>query len=181
VGGWVQGLACSCKTVGGLGGAGAGAGKLWLARLLRRAVAGGRCVAFARGPRSCCLNICLPLPLLSAPCSLLTSLSSPSHPLQEITPEKAIEILKRISDEDCKALGLDPQYSRPDWMILTVLPVPPPPVRPSVQMDSSARWVAGGGWGGNGQAPGASWEWAAGGGQGGGVWAWVFERSVAAV
>ncbi|KAL4452229.1 hypothetical protein ABPG75_007891 [Micractinium tetrahymenae] len=57
----------------------------------------------------------------------------------EITPEKALEILKRISDEDCRALGFDPQYSRPDFMILSVLPVPPPPVRPSVQMDSSAR------------------------------------------
>jgi DNA-directed RNA polymerase II subunit RPB1 len=62
--------------------------------------------------------------------------------LQEITPEKALEILKRISDEDCRTLGLDPRFSRPDWMILTVLPVPPPPVRPSVQMDSSARWAA---------------------------------------
>ncbi|EFN55020.1 hypothetical protein CHLNCDRAFT_134851 [Chlorella variabilis] len=60
---------------------------------------------------------------------------------QEITPEKALEILKRISDDDCRALGFDPRYSRPDWMVLTVLPVPPPPVRPSVQMDASARWA----------------------------------------
>lgn len=58
---------------------------------------------------------------------------------QEITAEKALEILKRISDEDCEVLGFDPRYSRPDWMVLTVLPVPPPPVRPSVMMDSSAR------------------------------------------
>ena len=64
------------------------------------------------------------------------------HP-QEITPEKALEILKRISDDDCRALGFDPRYSRPDWMILQVLPVPPPPVRPSVQMDSSSRWATG--------------------------------------
>ena len=58
---------------------------------------------------------------------------------QEITAEKAHEILKRISDEDCEALGFDIRYSRPDWMVLTVLPVPPPPVRPSVMMDASAR------------------------------------------
>ncbi|KAK9843436.1 hypothetical protein WJX81_002541 [Elliptochloris bilobata] len=58
---------------------------------------------------------------------------------QEITAEKAHEILKRMSDEDCRALGFDPAYARPDWMVLTVLPVPPPPVRPSVLMDSSAR------------------------------------------
>lgn len=58
---------------------------------------------------------------------------------QEITAEKAHEILKRISDEDCKALGFDPRHARPDWLIMTVFPVPPPPVRPSVMMDSSAR------------------------------------------
>ena len=61
--------------------------------------------------------------------------------MQEITAEKALEILKRISDEDCEALGFDVQNARPDWMILTVLPVPPPPVRPGVMMDASARSV----------------------------------------
>ncbi|BDA48126.1 probable DNA-directed RNA polymerase II subunit RPB1 [Coccomyxa sp. Obi] len=58
---------------------------------------------------------------------------------QEMTAEKVHEIFKRISDEDCTALGFNPKYARPDWMILTVFPVPPPPVRPSVMMDSSAR------------------------------------------
>ena len=56
-----------------------------------------------------------------------------------VTPDKARNILKRISDEDCKALGMDPRYSRPEWMILTVLPIPPLAVRPSVQADSSTR------------------------------------------
>lgn len=36
-------------------------------------------------------------------------------------------------------LGLNPKYARPDWMILQVLPIPPPPVRPSVMMDTSSR------------------------------------------
>jgi DNA-directed RNA polymerase II subunit RPB1 len=58
---------------------------------------------------------------------------------QEVTAEKALEILRRISDEDCEALGFSPQFSRPDWMVLTALPVPPPPVRPSVAVDSAAR------------------------------------------
>lgn len=58
---------------------------------------------------------------------------------QELTAERALEILRRVSDEDCAALGFDTRYTRPDWMILQALPVPPPPVRPSVQMDSSAR------------------------------------------
>lgn len=50
-----------------------------------------------------------------------------------------LNVLKRISDEDCMLLGLNPKYARPDWMILQVLPIPPPPVRPSVMMDTSAR------------------------------------------
>lgn len=52
---------------------------------------------------------------------------------------KVLGVLKRISDEDCQLLGLNPKYARPDWMILQVLPIPPPPVRPSVMMDTSSR------------------------------------------
>lgn len=52
---------------------------------------------------------------------------------------QVLSILKRITDEDCQLLGLNPKYARPDWMILQVLPIPPPPVRPSVMMDTSSR------------------------------------------
>lgn len=52
---------------------------------------------------------------------------------------QVLSVLKRISDEDCLLLGLNPKYARPDWMILQVLPIPPPPVRPSVMMDTSSR------------------------------------------
>lgn len=56
-----------------------------------------------------------------------------------LSAERVHEIFKRISDEDCKVLGFNPQYTRPDWMIITVLPVPPLPVRPSIVMHGSAR------------------------------------------
>nr|AOE43181.1 RNA polymerase II largest subunit/RNA polymerase II core subunit [Cavenderia deminutiva] len=36
-------------------------------------------------------------------------------------------------------MGLNPEWARPDWMVLTVLPVPPPPVRPSIMMDTASR------------------------------------------
>lgn len=52
---------------------------------------------------------------------------------------QVLSVLKRISDEDCQLLGLDPKFARPDWMILQVLPIPPPPMRPSVMMDTSRR------------------------------------------
>ncbi|XP_037788401.1 DNA-directed RNA polymerase II subunit RPB1-like [Penaeus monodon] len=58
---------------------------------------------------------------------------------QTLSAERVYEIFKHISDEDCYLLGMDPRYARPDWMILTVLPVPPLPVRPAVVMYGSAR------------------------------------------
>jgi len=58
---------------------------------------------------------------------------------QIITPQVCSNILKRISAEDCDFLGFSNKYSRPEWMILTVLPVPPPSVRPSVRQDNNQR------------------------------------------
>ncbi|XP_019455346.1 PREDICTED: DNA-directed RNA polymerase II subunit 1-like isoform X3 [Lupinus angustifolius] len=66
-------------------------------------------------------------------------LPEPVERKQTLSAERVLSVLKRISDEDCQLLGLDPKYARPDWMILQVLPIPPPPVRPSVMMDTSSR------------------------------------------
>ena len=57
----------------------------------------------------------------------------------KITPEIALKILRRISDEDVTFMGFSPVWSRPDWMICEVLAVPPPAVRPSVKHDSQQR------------------------------------------
>lgn len=56
-----------------------------------------------------------------------------------LSPERVHEIFKRISDEEDHILGMDPKFSRPEWMIVTVLPVPPLAVRPAVVMQGSAR------------------------------------------
>ncbi|CAA6666729.1 unnamed protein product [Spirodela intermedia] len=66
-------------------------------------------------------------------------LPEPVERKQVLSAERVLSVLKRISDEDCLLLGLNPKYARPDWMILQVLPIPPPPVRPSVMMDTSSR------------------------------------------
>ncbi|KAI0158202.1 DNA-directed RNA polymerase II subunit RPB1 [Xylariaceae sp. FL1272] len=56
-----------------------------------------------------------------------------------ITPEQALNILKNISDEDLRDMGLNKDYARPEWMIITVVAVPPPPVRPSISMDGTGQ------------------------------------------
>jgi len=45
-------------------------------------------------------------------------------------------ILKNVTDEDAMLMGYDPRYSRPDWMIWTVMPIPPPTMRPTIKMDN---------------------------------------------
>ncbi|KAI5711738.1 hypothetical protein M8J75_002812 [Diaphorina citri] len=56
-----------------------------------------------------------------------------------LTGERVLEILKHITDEESIILGMDPKFARPDWMLVTVLPVPPLSVRPAVVMHGSAR------------------------------------------
>lgn len=54
-------------------------------------------------------------------------------------PEMILRAFQRITDEDCKRIGFDPKYARPEWMVCTVLAVPPLTVRPSVVMDDHQR------------------------------------------
>ena len=56
-----------------------------------------------------------------------------------LTAERVFEIFKRITDEECEIIGMDPRWCRPDWLVVTVLPVPPLPVRPAVVMNGNAR------------------------------------------
>jgi len=57
----------------------------------------------------------------------------------KLTPEIILKNFKRISDEDVNFMGFSPIWSRPDWFICQVLPVPPPAVRPSVKHDAQQR------------------------------------------
>lgn len=51
---------------------------------------------------------------------------------QTISAEKTATIFKRMSDRDVEAMGLSKDFSRPEWLVLSLLPIPPPQVRPSV-------------------------------------------------
>lgn len=57
----------------------------------------------------------------------------------KLSAERVLSIFKAISDDTCRLLGMDPRQSRPDWMIITVLPVAPMCVRPSVLVFGTAR------------------------------------------
>ncbi len=59
--------------------------------------------------------------------------------LIKLTPLEVRERLERIPDEDLEILGLDPKEARPEWMVLRVLPVVPPSVRPSITLESGDR------------------------------------------
>ncbi|CAF4361552.1 unnamed protein product [Rotaria sp. Silwood2] len=50
----------------------------------------------------------------------------------KLSAARVLEIFQKISDPICEILGMNPQQTRPDWMILTVLPVPPMCVHPSI-------------------------------------------------
>ncbi|KAM3078211.1 DNA-directed RNA polymerase II core subunit rpo21 [Clarireedia jacksonii] len=62
---------------------------------------------------------------------------------RQITPEMALQVFRSISTEEIRDLGLNADYARPEWMIITVLPVPPPPVRPSISMDGTGQGMRG--------------------------------------
>ncbi|MFB0551014.1 MAG: DNA-directed RNA polymerase subunit A' [Nitrososphaeria archaeon] len=56
-----------------------------------------------------------------------------------LSPNVVRARLERILDEDLVLLDVDPVESRPEWMVLQVLPVPPVYVRPSITLESGFR------------------------------------------
>ena len=55
----------------------------------------------------------------------------------EINPEDIRQRLEKISDEDIESLKI--KGGRPEWLILTILPVPPVTVRPSITLETGER------------------------------------------
>ncbi len=58
---------------------------------------------------------------------------------QPLDVEYVLRLFRQITDEDVDFMGLSRHWCRPDWMICTVLPIPPPQVRPSVIQDNNQR------------------------------------------
>ena len=58
---------------------------------------------------------------------------------QVLEVEYVLRLFRRITDEDVDFMGLNRFWCRPDWMICSVMPIPPPQVRPSVIQDNNQR------------------------------------------
>ncbi len=67
--------------------------------------------------------------------AVLANTNSP----QVFTPLVCKRIFERIKDEDVEFLGFSSKFSRPEWMVISSLAIPPPSVRPSVKMGDNQR------------------------------------------
>src|SRR6056297_2088913 len=59
--------------------------------------------------------------------------------MNKLMPSDIRDWFEDIPDQDVEALGINSERSRPEWMILTVLPVPPVTARPSITLDNGQR------------------------------------------
>jgi len=58
---------------------------------------------------------------------------------KRISPIEVRTRLEKIPNEDLELFGLNPLSARPEWMILTILPIPPVTMRPSITLESGER------------------------------------------
>jgi len=58
---------------------------------------------------------------------------------KRISPIEVRTRLEKIPDEDCEMFGINPKVARPEWMVLTVLAIPPVTMRPSITLQSGER------------------------------------------
>ena len=56
-----------------------------------------------------------------------------------LSAEYVKSLFEKISDEDCNLLGFSSIWCRPEWLICSVFPVPPPSMRPTVKQGDSQR------------------------------------------
>jgi len=57
----------------------------------------------------------------------------------KLMPSDIRDWFEDIPDDDLEHIGIDSEHSRPEWMIMTVLPVPPVTTRPSITLDNGQR------------------------------------------
>ena len=58
---------------------------------------------------------------------------------KRISPIEIRARLEKIPDDDLALFGINPQAVRPEWTVLTVLPIPPVTMRPSITLETGER------------------------------------------
>ena len=58
---------------------------------------------------------------------------------KRITPIEIRTRLEKIPDDELPLLGMNPTVVRPEWMVLTLLPIPPVTMRPSITLETGER------------------------------------------
>ena len=58
---------------------------------------------------------------------------------KRISPIEVRTRLEKISDDDLSLFGMNAAAVRPEWMIITVMPIPPVTMRPSITLESGER------------------------------------------
>jgi len=56
-----------------------------------------------------------------------------------IYPSEIREWLEKVPENDLLLLGVNPKKLRPEWLVLTVIPVPPIAIRPSITLESGVK------------------------------------------
>ncbi len=58
---------------------------------------------------------------------------------KRLSPIEVRTRLERIPDDDLELFGISPKAARPEWMVITVMPIPPVTVRPSITLETGER------------------------------------------
>jgi DNA-directed RNA polymerase subunit A' len=58
---------------------------------------------------------------------------------KRISPIEIRMRLEKISDEDVEMFGINAETARPEWMVITIMPIPPVTMRPSITLESGER------------------------------------------
>ena len=58
---------------------------------------------------------------------------------KKLSPIQIRSRLEKIPDEDCEIFGINPKTARPEWAVLTIMPIPPVTIRPSITLESGER------------------------------------------
>ncbi|MBW2963878.1 DNA-directed RNA polymerase subunit A' [Candidatus Woesearchaeota archaeon] len=58
---------------------------------------------------------------------------------KRVSPIEIRTRLEKIPDDELLLFGMDSKFVRPEWLVLTVLPIPPVTMRPSITLESGER------------------------------------------